>query len=720
MAAALPASAQQFVDVPGIFPGPNRWTEGTDLVDVDGDGDLDVLFANGDGFSGPGAKRQNVLLINQLVETGSLSFTDESVARLGANVSHARGFTHGDVNGDGWVDILVANAFNTDVPFLYINQGPAQPGFFNLESAARGFTTAYSSAGAQFGDVDDDGDLDVVLCDSGASYLGGAGGIPVLYRNDGSGNFTLDPAFTASTKVAHMDVQLEDIDLDWDLDIILFCRANNGAQDHYVLLGDGTGAFVEASSVIPSTSASVYEAEVADLDGDLDHDLFFVSLVGFNEGPMQNQVVETGSLDFTAGTALTQGVDDNEIGLIDWDNDGDYDVIVGSLGSNERAYRNNGGLSFAYNANRIQKIGDSTLDLAIGDLDNDGAYDLVTGQGESGGFTNRMYSNTGSPDNVKPQVPQVNLPDALVGTTLVVHARVRDQVRDDSVDYITGSGVTTPVTGNVTTIMHQAGAFSPAVVNIPAGTTIEWSEADGVAQTVTSDSEPFDYDLTLPGNGTVARVFVSAGVYDFHSTVSGATGQIVVGAGAIEASATRLGGEVHRLAFNSLGAENLFAVELFFTDWAGNQRVVDGLQVGRGIGTNYCGPAVNNSSGGPGLIAASGSAQVVNNDFSLHATGLPTSQFGYFLASQSQGFVSGPGGSQGNLCLGSPVLRFVLQIKNSGAGGAFSASLDLTSFPAPYGGAVIGGQTWNFSTWFRDNNPGQTSNFTDGLSVTFL
>ena len=136
------AAAQQFQHQVGLLPGTPRWTEGVEAADVDRDGDLDLFFADGEGFNVAGTKRQNVLLVNQLVPSGTLSFTDESVARLGTRLSNAKAVITGDVNGDGWIDALVCNAWDTDVPFLYINPGAANPGFFTMESATRGFTAA--------------------------------------------------------------------------------------------------------------------------------------------------------------------------------------------------------------------------------------------------------------------------------------------------------------------------------------------------------------------------------------------------------------------------------------------------------------------------------------------------------------------------------------------------------------------------------------------------
>jgi choice-of-anchor B domain-containing protein len=137
-----------------------------------------------------------------------------------------------------------------------------------------------------------------------------------------------------------------------------------------------------------------------------------------------------------------------------------------------------------------------------------------------------------------------------------------------------------------------------------------------------------------------------------------------------------------------------------------------------GPGSSYCTPAIPNSTGLPAVLNATGSDLVADNDVTLIATSMPANQFGYFLASQTQAFVLNPGGSDGILCLGGQILRYSSQIKNSGPFGDFSLVLDLTQLPPP-GGGISPGETWNFSTWFRDNNPGPTSNFTGGYSILF-
>ncbi len=137
------------------------------------------------------------------------------------------------------------------------------------------------------------------------------------------------------------------------------------------------------------------------------------------------------------------------------------------------------------------------------------------------------------------------------------------------------------------------------------------------------------------------------------------------------------------------------------------------------VGQNYCGPAVPNSTGSPATIAGFGSDLAAANDLLLVSTGLPQNKAGYYLASLTQDFLQGPGGSDGNLCLGSPSARLVAQVMNSGPAGSISVQVDTTNIPSSPPQPILAGETWNFQLWYRDTNPTSTSNFTDALSIPF-
>ncbi len=141
------------------------------------------------------------------------------------------------------------------------------------------------------------------------------------------------------------------------------------------------------------------------------------------------------------------------------------------------------------------------------------------------------------------------------------------------------------------------------------------------------------------------------------------------------------------------------------------------------FGTRYCSfAAIPNSTGCRGAMNLAGSPQVAANSLELIADQLPPFAFGFFLTSRDQGNTYPVNSSDGRLCLGGFIGRFVGpgQILNSGAAGSFMLAIDLASMPQPFGSVTVQpGDTWNFQAWHRDANPTLVSNFTDSVSVYF-
>ncbi len=133
-----------------------------------------------------------------------------------------------------------------------------------------------------------------------------------------------------------------------------------------------------------------------------------------------------------------------------------------------------------------------------------------------------------------------------------------------------------------------------------------------------------------------------------------------------------------------------------------------------------CTPTAN-SSGQAGRTWAYGSHIANDRLFELRADQLPTNQFGYFLTGTGVGgFV--PPGSQGQLCLAGSLGRFnrgVAEVLHSGAAGEFGLSINTLDMPLSTVQVVSAGSTWYFQAWHRDLNPGQTSNFSTLLGVSF-
>ncbi|QDV06522.1 Legume lectin domain protein [Planctomycetes bacterium Poly30] len=188
-------------------------------------------------------------------------------------------------------------------------------------------------------------------------------------------------------------------------------------------------------------------------------------------------------------------------------------------------------------------------------------------------------------------------------------------------------------------------------------------------------------------------------------------------------------GGTHIDTGNAVGGLNLIGGTSAYVGFTGssgssveNHDVISWTFDSAGPGGNYCTANVN-SSGAAASMSAMSSLSIATNDTVLTSTGMPNLAFGFFITSQTQGFVMNPAGSAGNLCLAGGIGRYVGpgQIQNSGTIGSISLSIDLNQIPTPTGLVqASAGQTWNFQAWFRDASMGvPTSNFSDGLSLTF-
>ncbi len=420
-----PAAAQpQFVDQTSTrFPAsPFEYSNQVAIHDVDGDGDLDVVFANGGGYT----SAQPPQILRVYINSGSGVFVDETASRTGSAAAIARDVEFGDVDGDGDDDMVVATDFLTQ-PRLLINTGG---GFFADQTATRLPAMPLGSAHATLGDVDNDGDLDLCFAHATPSRFGV--GPTQLWINNGTGLFADQTAARLPNSPCNqpMDALFFDADTDGDLDILIGARASSGSK---LFLNNGTGVFVNASPTLPATSASCYSFDAADYDNDGDHDLLGVNTLpgSARESLWQNN--GQGQFTDVTGTALptasNPSVDDNDSKFLDIDNDGNLDFVIASLGATERIVRNQGNGTFALVTGAITAVADSSLDVEVGDLNGDGRLDMVTSQGESGTFINRIYINTGPADTRPPKIAWVeSLPNA---PTSAGPRPVRAAVRDD-------------------------------------------------------------------------------------------------------------------------------------------------------------------------------------------------------------------------------------------------------------------------------------------------
>lgn len=409
-------------------PGYDIKCEGVDVADFNGDGLLDLVFATGFVLA---PKRQKEMLpqlqINKSTGPGNIQFEDEAAARLPKGFAVQAGMVCAfDMDADGDSDICFAQMGGRPEKLLK-NDGK---GIFTDVSAEQFPPIEMSSASVEFGDVDSDGDLDLVFSDQGKKTR--------LFINDGNGKFTdeSDARMPAIEVPVAQDATFADVDNDFDLDIIVIGKHKNGQN---LFLNDGTGKFTDATNVLGyAGTANNYECEWADLDNDGDVDAFWISIEDMAEGVSKNLLAGSGKLAFEHSRAAVRGHngdDDNEITLIDYNNDGLLDIVDGALAwPNEKLYRTNPDLTFDYIENGFDGMMDPTCDAGCGDFDRDGRIDYVTAVGESG-TGNKVYRNTGSKDTLAPNIQRIGMGAPAAGI-FTFKAFVQDQCYDDGQDFL--------------------------------------------------------------------------------------------------------------------------------------------------------------------------------------------------------------------------------------------------------------------------------------------
>jgi hypothetical protein len=435
VAAAMAVVAQTapplWVDVTSeALPATRFWTNKVEVADLNGDGRSDLLFANGGDYSAPGTPEPNQVFFN----TGPGFKFDDATAKV---FGEARGVTRvikaRDLNADGHPDIVVGATYQTQSR-LYLGDG--RGGFRDVTVTSLP-QIPLSLGDLEAGDVDLDGDLDLVLADWGPGHnMSNDGGVTRLWLNDGAARFTDATAgrMPALKVRFSWDLELADVDNDHDLDVLVSCKRCPGSS---LFRNDGAGTFVEDARALPQYTNN-YEFEAMDLDGDGLLDLVTVNdgdLASDDQSSRREHVFRNDGKgrfrDMTAWwwpPAANIGEDDNVVAFLDADDDGDADFVIGSLSGPDRLIVNDGRghLTARIDVFRGEET-PGTLGMALADLDGDGRLDVVQGQGEHPkAVSERVYAGRGLPLDTRP--PVITLVRATgTGPGRMVRARVHDR-----------------------------------------------------------------------------------------------------------------------------------------------------------------------------------------------------------------------------------------------------------------------------------------------------
>jgi hypothetical protein len=324
-------------------------TQGTKCVDIDNDGDWDILqYSDSE--------------IYYLLNTGTESVVSELMLALPD--TRILDFTPATLNTDEYTDLIVVTtgSYSTDVHTLF-NDGNYH---FSSVTLATDYVVSFTTAG----DFDGDRDTDIILIDGNYNY--------VTFENDGEGIFIRKMlGLKGETPYSPGNTVNGDFNGDGDLDFV------SVPSYYFIELFDNT-VFPFASDlsagIKPLTSA---DADWGDFDGDGDLDLL---TTGINEGGSPEAIIYQNQAGVLKASATT--ITPVWLGSCDWgdfDNDGDLDILM--MGGTSMNIDDRKPQTFVYRNenNEFVLIPESVSQLPKAwygkarwaDMNNDGLLDIV-------------------------------------------------------------------------------------------------------------------------------------------------------------------------------------------------------------------------------------------------------------------------------------------------------------------------------------------------------
>ncbi len=324
------------------------------LGDLDGDGDLDAVFANA---------RTNDSRVWLNDGSGYFIDTGQELTQYGHGVGLA------DFDGDGDLDAFITCHNFVRPSSIYLNDGDA-----NFSNTGQDLgDTGMSGVDVNLLDLNGDGHVDVHVV-----YYDPSGVPDRVYLNDGTGAFS-DSGLALDEEVIAWG------DLDGDGDVDLFGK--RWGQGYVVLLNDGTGQF-SAGWQMEDGRSTVGGVALADFDGDADLDALVTN--GFRETGSHPSLLlwNDGSGHFTdSGQSLNETMG-AELSVGDLDGDSDLDVFVVNMDGPNEVWLNDGGVQggapghFTDSGIRLERNPPQSFSTrpSLGDLDGDGDLDVFVGK----------------------------------------------------------------------------------------------------------------------------------------------------------------------------------------------------------------------------------------------------------------------------------------------------------------------------------------------------
>ena len=288
-------------------------------ADTDNDGDPDLLVFN------------NTRTSNSFYRNDKGTLVLDNTKAFTKDVSYYHGGTFADYDNDNKVDLFMCNYFPTKYNELHKNNAN---GTFSKVTTEAIPLEANSSLGPTWADYDQDGFMDLFVPN-------GIGKNNSLFHNDGNGTFSKTNNVINAEGGKSVGSCWGDIDNDGDLDLFV---TNSNNTTNFLYKNNGNGSFEKISNSIVNQGGSSHGCSFADIDNDGDLDLFVTNdksrkYLYFNDGT--GVFIEDKSEMIAFNFALSFGHS-----WSDYDHDGDLDLAVATHSNQKNhIFVNNGNVN---------------------------------------------------------------------------------------------------------------------------------------------------------------------------------------------------------------------------------------------------------------------------------------------------------------------------------------------------------------------------------------
>ena len=392
------------------------------IADFNGDGNLDIVVGGPAYINGAWTGETTAFKFFTVVN-GQIS---EQSELINGGAIHAFEGIVGDLNGDGYKDFFSINSGKDDRPWTGEANTLMFGGSNGLKSGGYAGRVDYHHSG-DVGDIDNDGDLDIY---SGATFGQGnhawaerSG--PEFLINDGLGNFTSRAGGMSELPRQMLSSNLVDIDGDFDLDLVTGWEQGGPAASIYV--NDGRGNFSKGADLgagyFGSGNTLVNDVQTIDFDhdGDLDVVLAVTKVEPFYQGSAVQMFRNDGGsfTDVTAALGLNPSTPLGWISRIhatDMNGDGKADLVASRTSGEGTIYLSTGN---GFDIGTGSQLSVQGVQWTPSDVNGDGFTDLVTFSRDIGGETLGLKVYTQVPSGAgtvgNDNIPSTSGNDTLAG-----------------------------------------------------------------------------------------------------------------------------------------------------------------------------------------------------------------------------------------------------------------------------------------------------------------